>query len=105
MKKHIDLAHKGRQGGKKYQCIQCAEEFDEIQSHKQHMENHIQEKPFKCQRCGLHLTNASGLKRHIRRVSYILDFVLTSTPSLYNEMGTFRLQTLYKVYICTMRFT
>ena len=74
LKKHIDLAHKGRQGGKKYQCIQCAEEFDDIQSHKQHMENHIQEKPFKCQKCGLHLTNASGLKRHIRRVSHILDF-------------------------------
>ena len=63
MKKHLDLAHRGRQGGKKYQCIQCAEEFSSVSSHKQHMELHIQEKPFRCHLCGLHLTKASGLKR------------------------------------------
>ena len=63
LKKHIDLAHRGRQGGKKYQCPVCSEEFDDVSSHKQHMEFHIQEKPFKCHRCGLHLTKASGLKR------------------------------------------
>merc|ERR1712223_66208 len=68
MKKHIDLAHRGRQGGKKYQCIQCAEEFSSVSSHKQHMELHIQEKPFRCHLCGLHLTKASGLKRHIKRI-------------------------------------
>ena len=68
LKKHIDLAHKGRQGGKKYQCLQCAAEFDDIKSHKDHVESHALEKPFKCLKCGLHLTNSSGLKRHIRRV-------------------------------------
>ena len=68
LKKHIDLAHRGRQGGKRYQCLQCAAEFDDIKSHKIHVDAHALEKPFKCSKCGLHLTNASGLKRHIRRV-------------------------------------
>ena len=68
LKKHIDLAHRGRQGGKRYQCLQCAAEFDDVKSHKSHVENHALEKPFKCTKCGLHLTNASGLKRHTRRV-------------------------------------
>jgi predicted RNA-binding Zn-ribbon protein involved in translation (DUF1610 family) len=62
------LAHKGRQGGKKYQCLQCAAEFDDIKGHRDHVEGHALEKPFKCGKCGLHLTNASGLKRHLRRV-------------------------------------
>lgn len=68
LKKHIDLAHQGRQGGKKYQCAQCAAEFDDVKSHRDHVDAHAYEKPFKCPKCGLHLTNASGLKRHVRRV-------------------------------------
>ena len=68
LKKHIDLAHQGRQGGKKYQCLQCLAEFDDIKSHKAHVEGHALEKPFKCDKCGLHLSNASGLKKHQRRV-------------------------------------
>ena len=69
LKKHIDLVHFGRKG-KNYQCIQCAKEFDDIPSHKLHMEIHMSEKPFKCTfaNCGLHFTNNSGLKRHIKRI-------------------------------------
>lgn len=68
LKKHIDLAHQGRQGGRQYQCLQCAAEFDDTKSHRAHMEMHTKEKPFKCDKCGLHLTNAAGLKRHMKRV-------------------------------------
>ena len=32
------------------------------------MDAHALEKPFKCDRCGLHLSNASGLRKHVRRV-------------------------------------
>ena len=45
LKKHIDLAHRGRQGGKRYQCLQCAAEFDDIKSHKIHVDAHALEKP------------------------------------------------------------
>ena len=68
LKKHIDLAHQGRQGAKKYQCLQCLAEFDDTKSHKIHVEAHALEKPFKCDKCGLHLSNASGLRKHVRRV-------------------------------------
>ena len=68
LKKHIDLAHQGRQGAKKYQCVQCLAEFDDVKSHKAHVERHALEKPFKCDKCGLHLSNSSGLKKHLRRV-------------------------------------
>lgn len=38
------------------------------------MEGHISEKPFKCYKCGLHFTNNSGLKRHIKRIHEKIAF-------------------------------
>ena len=68
LRKHIDLAHKGRQGGKKYQCFICAKEFDDKAEHKDHVDLHAFDKPFRCDTCGLHVTNSACLKRHIKRV-------------------------------------
>merc|ERR1712150_233529 len=38
LRKHIDLIHQGRQGGKKYQCAICTVEFDEKADLKSHLE-------------------------------------------------------------------
>lgn len=48
LKKHIDLAHKGRRAkGTLYQCLVCSEKFQDKTSHKEHMDAHAREKPFK----------------------------------------------------------
>ena len=68
LKKHIDLVHQGRQGGKKYQCAICSVEFDEKSELKDHVERHASEKPFKCDICGVRFTNQAGQKRHKLRL-------------------------------------
>lgn len=67
LRKHIDLAHKGRHG-KTFQCSQCAKEFDDKSLLKTHIDQHEQEKQFSCNKCGLHLSNLASLKKHLKRV-------------------------------------
>ena len=73
LKKHIDLVHQGRQGGKKYQCAICAVEFDEKIELKEHIEKHALEKPFKCDICGVRFANQAGQKRHKQRLHETLS--------------------------------
>ena len=68
LRKHIDLAHKGRQTDMRYQCLHCAQEFPDKPSHKAHVELHLKEKPFKCNKCGMHLSSQAVMNRHIKRV-------------------------------------
>jgi hypothetical protein len=68
LRKHIDLIHQGRQGGKKYQCAICTVEFDEKLELKEHLEKHALEKPFKCDICGVRFANQAGQKRHKLRI-------------------------------------
>ena len=68
LRKHIDLIHQGRQGGKKYQCAICTVEFDEKTDLKNHLEKHALEKPFKCDICGVRFANQAGQKRHKMRI-------------------------------------
>ncbi len=81
LKKHLDLAHEGRQGANSFECPSCSQTFPDRTSLRRHTdESHASSENtsptastasstrFICSECGARLANQTGLNRHIRRV-------------------------------------
>lgn len=68
MKKHIDLAHSGRQENATFACRFCSQEFADKSALREHAAEHSKLKPYQCGECGARLANQVGLTRHVKRV-------------------------------------
>lgn len=49
LKKHLDLAHRGRDERLEFQCLVCAREFGDKSELREHLQEHEREKPYKCE--------------------------------------------------------
>lgn len=67
LRKHIDLAHQGRQCQFQFQCHICDHYFPDKSALKTHIDDHNKEKPYKCDKCGANLSTQAGLNRHMKR--------------------------------------
>ncbi|TRY64309.1 hypothetical protein TCAL_01854 [Tigriopus californicus] len=67
LRKHIDLAHQGRQCQFQFQCHICDHYFPDKSALKTHVDDHNKEKPYKCDKCGANLSTQAGLNRHMKR--------------------------------------
>ena len=68
LRKHIDLAHNGRDGGDALTCRYCDAPFSTRAALRDHLAEHAALRPFRCETCDVRFSSQVALTRHARRV-------------------------------------